>query len=1092
MANNSIIIRPLGAMVEALSRFGEQLYKPPSDTIRGVNPDTWYSPLQPVLPIAPEGTEPRGFQYWAGQNLLWTPRADAEYTAADLKQLAQYPLARICIENIKDLVSESRWEIQLKAQPGMTKKDLAEKSKGDATLAKLSRFWERPDREHNWSEWIRPLLDDLLVIDAACILIRKTFNGEIVELPVLRGDSIVRYIDVNGFTPMPPQPAYAQNWWGIPLVNLSTDQLIYKPRNIVPRNTVSSQLYGMSPTEQLAPEIKIGMQRLEFTLAYYTEGSTPGVVQVVPKGTTPAKIQEAMEWMNSELSGNLAARRQWRLVQGFNEDGKADQIEFTKEPLLADQFDEMHIRKICFGYGTSPQRLMKMMNRASSQQMDESADIEGLRPWIQWVKGVIDFIIQAKMGLPGYEITFDLSKEPDPVKQSESLTNYSSKGGITLNELRNKIGEEPSSAPEADQLGIVTGAGWVPLGMATATAGAETDASGNITVTGDGQGNKGTGDGKDGKGKNGKDGAGDGGNSSGAGPSAAGAESKTGKVGKPNGSGHSPTNGGGTGLTKSHCATHSQYDDNCIECSRLEIRRLEKQVPPPQPVRAITEGAIVPNPKGPIGFCSGATLNSEPVPVRGWLHTVPDMGDLDSLEKQHKYASTQIDVPSMHVPLILDLNRELIPDADLMSHDRELQPHITVRYGVVDDADQLRTILANFKPFQVVLGQTHVFEPSTHSEGACPVVVDVRSDELLRLNAAVDAAMAEKSNDFEYRPHLTLAYVKPEVADQYKDKDDFRGIAFTVRAIVLSSKDDVMTECLLAEAHKSEGEVSKFYHPHQRPRAIIHPGRLTPQSHLATYDLHRVLHNTFAKFHRITLEELSAALIKLAKADDLPSDSQDDILRRILKRLAPEWLSLPDELALPYESATLSGAIEGALQIDVTDEGMLATINSVARDWARERAAELVGMRRTVDGALVPNPDAQWAISESTRDKLRSVVSSAFETESPTPSQLDMLIQGSGIYDDSRATMISRTEIARAQSAGNLTAWSESGLVQTVEWEISGDHDHDDDCDENESNSPFAIDDVPDHPAHPNCECVLIAGEILDADSGGDTASEEF
>src|SRR6185369_4646993 len=158
------------------------------------------------------------------------------------------------------------------------------------------------------------------------------------------------YIDDNGFTPVPPSPAYAQLWWGIPLVDLTTDQLIYRPRNIVPRNTQSSQLYGMSPTEQLAPEIQIGMQRLEFVKAYYTEGSVPGVVHVVPKGTPPDKITEAMQWMNSDLAGNLAARRQWRMVQGFQDEGKEDQILFTKEPLLADLYDEMHMRKIAFGY----------------------------------------------------------------------------------------------------------------------------------------------------------------------------------------------------------------------------------------------------------------------------------------------------------------------------------------------------------------------------------------------------------------------------------------------------------------------------------------------------------------------------------------------------------------------------------------------------------------------------------------------------------------------------------------------------------------------------------------------------------------------
>ncbi len=487
MANGtSITIRPLGPLIAALSRYGQQLYQPPKDTIRGVEPDTWYSPLQPVKPIGPPGVEPRAFQYWAGQNLLWTPRADAEYSAADLKQLATYPLARIAIENVKDELCKASWQIQPRPEPGESRKAATKRGVNDANLFKLNKFFEMPDREHPWPEWLRPLIEDMLVIDAWTILIRKKFSGEVVELPVLRGDSIVRYIDENGFTPLPPEPAYAQLWWGIPLVNLSTDQLVYKPRNIVPRNTIASQLYGMSPTEQLAPEIAIGMKRLEFIQAYYQEGSIPGVVQVVPKGVTTDKIAEAMQWMNSELAGNLAARRQWRMIQGFNEPGKDEQIIFTKEPLLTDIFDEQHTRRIAFGYGISPQRLMRQMNRAAAQASQEAADIEGLLPYFSSLKAVMDFIIRQKMGFDAYEMVFDPLTEPDPSKQAETIKLYVSGGVLTPNEGRERLGEESRPEPEADMLGIVTGTGFVPLGGAgglstpapTPVKPAEGDASG--------------------------------------------------------------------------------------------------------------------------------------------------------------------------------------------------------------------------------------------------------------------------------------------------------------------------------------------------------------------------------------------------------------------------------------------------------------------------------------------------------------------------------------------------------------------------------------------------------------------------------------
>ncbi len=199
---------------------------------------------------------------------------------------------------------------------------------------------------------------------------------------------------------------------------------------------------------------------------------------------------------------------------------------------------------------------------------------------------------------------------------------------------------------------------------------------------------------------------------------------------------------------------------------------------------------------------------------------------------------------------------------------------------------------------------------------------------------------------------------------------------------------------------------------------------------------------------------------------------------RIMKQLQGDFGAISEDAFASLEEAVLAGSFEGALQVQVTDGDLLATINKVAREWASNRAAELVGMRRNQDGDLVRNPDAKWVITESTRNDLNIIITDVFQREAPTREDIEARIQQAGTFSDARAANIAKTEIAFAQGQGNLTAWRESGQVNTVDWLVSGDHDHDDECDENEANGPYDMDEVPDFPAHPGCECVLAAGDI--------------
>lgn len=191
-----------------------------------------------------------------------------------------------------------------------------------------------------------------------------------------------------------------------------------------------------------------------------------------------------------------------------------------------------------------------------------------------------------------------------------------------------------------------------------------------------------------------------------------------------------------------------------------------------------------------------------------------------------------------------------------------------------------------------------------------------------------------------------------------------------------------------------------------------------------------------------------------------------------------EDLVAPTEQALV--DAGLAGVLKGLQQIQVADHAAIVTSQDLARQWARERSAEMVGMK-WVNGSLVTNPNAQWAISDTTRDEIRRLVGEAFATETPIGDLIES-IKGSNAFSDARADLIATTEVARAQTKGTLQVWQKTGVVLTAKWAVSS-LGCCDECEENAAAGPVEVgepypsgDDAP--PGHPRCRCFLVAVKI--------------
>ena len=198
--------------------------------VSGVNPNNWFGPSQPMAPQAPEEVKGRAFDYQPGWNLHMRPRQDEQVTFETLRALADsYDLLRLVIETRKDQIAKLDWTIQPRKRTGG-----ADRPPSDGRIEEISRLLRRPDGINSWQNWLRMLMEDCFVLDAATIYPRFNRNGKLHVIEVIDGATIKRVLGEDGRTPMPPDPAFQQILKGMPAVNYTVDELVYCVRNPCP------------------------------------------------------------------------------------------------------------------------------------------------------------------------------------------------------------------------------------------------------------------------------------------------------------------------------------------------------------------------------------------------------------------------------------------------------------------------------------------------------------------------------------------------------------------------------------------------------------------------------------------------------------------------------------------------------------------------------------------------------------------------------------------------------------------------------------------------------------------------------------------
>jgi phage portal protein BeeE len=342
-----------------------------------------------------------------------------------------YDLLRLVIETRKDQIEKMEWRIKVKENGQKASKQQREAAK--SRIDKAMEFLQFPDREHTWATWLRMALEDMLVLDACTVYPRMTRGGDLYSLDLMAGETIVRKLNKDGRTPIPPDVAYQQYIKGVPMADYTRDDILYYPRNLR-----TNRAYGYSPVEQIIMTVNIAIRRQIFQLNYYTEGNVPEALIPVPDTWTSDQISQFQVWFDNLLEGDLAQRRKMKFVPAG-----LDKIQFTKEAILKDEYDEWLARVVCYAFSVPPTPFVKQVNRATAQTAQVAALQEGLVPIQNWIKNLHNIILWKYLQQPDLEFSWEEEVEMSAEEQAGIMDKKIRNGSMTIDESRDLDGKDP-------------------------------------------------------------------------------------------------------------------------------------------------------------------------------------------------------------------------------------------------------------------------------------------------------------------------------------------------------------------------------------------------------------------------------------------------------------------------------------------------------------------------------------------------------------------------------------------------------------------------------------------------------------------------
>lgn len=318
-------------------------------------------------------------------------------------------------------------------------------------IERIQKLIHRPDPwftiTKSWSQLLKSILNDILVIDRGTILKLRNESGELKGLMPIDGASVRPLIDEYGA--VDDERAYVQVINGSPQVFLSKDDVIVMQMN--PMTDLKYFGYGLSAMETLYTTVLSDIFIDKGNLDYYRKGGSipEGFISIEPPasrdGMTQQIDQEQLESIQRHLQSIMMGDyTQVPVVSG----GKISWIDFKgkRRDMQYKELAEHLTRKICAVFQVSPQDvgIISDVNRSTSQTQAEMTKSKGLETLMSTIS---EYFTEEVINEIRPERDLRLWFEDDDLDKQKMEWNMAQQklvsGALSINQWRATQGQHP-------------------------------------------------------------------------------------------------------------------------------------------------------------------------------------------------------------------------------------------------------------------------------------------------------------------------------------------------------------------------------------------------------------------------------------------------------------------------------------------------------------------------------------------------------------------------------------------------------------------------------------------------------------------------